>query len=84
MAGADSGTRDHQVAGTDRTEHAFAGNREPGLGGKMIAAGKNHQFTDGSCAGQGTEKLLPGTPVRCQPSQRRNQNDNGQNNKKPA
>ena len=84
MAGADSGTRDHQVAGADRTEDAFAGNREPGLGGQVFAAGQDHQFPDGSGTGQGTEMLLPDTPVRRQPAEGGNEDDNGQDNKKPA
>ena len=59
----DSGTGHHQVAGTNRAEHTFPGDREPGLRGQVFAAGQDYQFPDGSGSGQAAEHLLPGTPV---------------------
>ena len=39
VMGADPGTGDDQVAGAQRSQHAFAGNRKPGVSGQFVAAG---------------------------------------------
>ena len=42
----------HQITGSDRAEHPFAGNRKPGVCIQVTASGKDDQFADRSASGQ--------------------------------